>query len=298
MSEHVSGFVSIIGRPNVGKSTLLNRIIGEKVAIVSNKPQTTRNRIQAVKNYENAQVIFIDTPGIHKPLYRMNQVMLRYALNAVEGIDVLLVMMDVTQPAGKGDLFVLENLPSGKEKKFLLVNKVDIAKKPVIAEALAYYNSQYDFDEVIPISAETGENVDKLEALILDSMQEGPKYFPEDQVTDYSDGFLVSEIIREKILKETSDELPYSTAVMIEHWDESKDVERIHAAIIVDKDSHKGMIIGKGGQRLKTIGTLAREELERIYGTRFYLELWVKVRKKWRDDDRLLREMGLDDKFL
>jgi len=290
-----SGFVSIIGRPNVGKSTLINRIIGEKVAIVSDKPQTTRNRIQAIRNYENAQVIFLDTPGIHKPLYRMNQYMLKSAMSSLAGMDVILVMMDATAPPGKGDQYILDNLPKGEEKIFLLLNKVDLMKKDKILSRIIEYNEKYNFAEVFPISALTGDKVRELEDTIIDYLPEGPKYFEDDRVTEYSEHFLASEIIREKILWITHDELPYTTAVQIELWEEAKNHERIHAVIYVEKESQKGIVIGKKGERLKQIGTEARLELEKIFGVKIYLNLWIKVKYKWRDNEVFLREFGYKD---
>ncbi|MBN2135091.1 MAG: GTPase Era [Acidobacteria bacterium] len=295
MSKFKSGYVSIIGRPNMGKSTLLNNIIGEKVAIVSDKPQTTRNRIQAVKNYPDAQVIFLDTPGIHKPQHRMNQYMLKTALGTLSGIDIILVMMDVTQEPGKGDQFVIDVLPKGHEKKFCLINKVDLVKKHKVLAAIAHYNEMFEFDEIIPISALKGDNVQKVEQLILENLPEGAKYFEGSETTEYSDNFLVSEIIRERILHHTKEELPYSVAVMIESWEEGKKTDHINAVIYVSKPNHKKMVIGKGGEKLKKVGTEARAEIERIYGVNVYLELWVKVKEKWRDDERLLKEMGFSE---
>jgi GTP-binding protein Era len=290
-----SGFVTIIGRPNVGKSTLLNKIIGRKVAIVSDKPQTTRNRIQAIKNYPDAQVIFIDTPGIHKPQYKMNQYMLKTAMSSLDVMDIILVMMDATEPPGKGDEFVIKSLPKGKEKLYLILNKTDLLKKQDILLAITKYSEIGDFSDVFPLSALDGYNVDELEKTILNSLDEGPQYFESDRITDRSDSFLAAEIIREKVLQETREEIPYATAVSIEMWDEAVDHQRIHAIIYVEKDSQKGIIIGSGGQRLKKIGTEARLEMEKIFATKFYLNLWVKVRRNWRDDDRLLREMGISD---
>lgn len=290
-----SGFVTIIGRPNVGKSTLLNRLIGKKIAIVSDKPQTTRNRIQAIKNYPEGQVIFIDTPGIHKPIYKMNQYMLKTAMSALVGMDIILVMMDATEPPGKGDLFVIEALPKGNEKKYLVLNKCDLLKKQDVLLAITKYSEIGTFSDIFPLSALDGYNVGELESAILSSLQEGPQYFETDMVTDQSDSFLAAEIIREKVLSETREELPYATAVSIEMWEENDDHHRVHAVIYVEKDSQKGIIIGSGGQKLKKIGTEARIELEKIFGAKFYLNLWVKVKPRWRDDDRLLREMRISE---
>jgi GTP-binding protein Era len=288
-----SGFISIIGRPNVGKSTLLNKIIGSKIAIVSDKPQTTRNRIQAIKNYPDAQAIFIDTPGIHKPLYKMNQYMLKTAMSAISGMDIILVMMDATEEPGKGDQFVIEALPKKDEKKYLVLNKTDLLKKQDIMLAISRYGEIGKFEEIFPISALDGYNVDELERTILKNLPEGPKYFDSDRITDLSDSFLAAEIIREKVLHATREELPYATAVAIEMWEEAANHQRIHALIYVEKDSQKGIIIGAKGERLKKIGTEARLELEKIFASKIYLNLWVKVRPGWRDNDRLLREMRI-----
>lgn len=288
-----SGFISIVGRPNVGKSTLLNKIIGSKIAIVSDKPQTTRNRIQAIKNYPDAQAIFIDTPGIHKPLYKMNQYMLKTAMSALAGMDIILAMMDATEEPGKGDQFVIEALPNGNEKKYLVLNKTDLLKKHDIMLAISRYGEIGKFAEIFPVSALDGYNVDELERTILENLPEGPKYFESDRTTNISDSFLAAEIIREKVLMATREELPYATAVAIEMWEEAANHQRIHAIIYVEKNSQKGIIIGAQGERLKKIGTEARLELEKIFASKIYLNLWVKVRPGWRDDDRLLREMGI-----
>jgi GTP-binding protein Era len=288
-----SGFISIVGRPNVGKSTLLNKIIGSKIAIVSDKPQTTRNRIQAIKNYPDAQAIFIDTPGIHKPLYKMNQYMLKTAMSALAGMDIILAMMDATEEPGRGDQFVIEALPNGNEKKYLVLNKTDLLKKQDIMLAISRYGEIGKFAEIFPVSALDGYNVDELERTILKNLPEGPKYFDSDRTTNLSDSFLAAEIIREKVLLATREELPYATAVAIEMWEEAANHQRIHAIIYVEKNSQKGIIIGAQGERLKKIGTEARLELEKIFASKIYLNLWVKVRPGWRDDDRLLREMGI-----
>jgi len=288
-----SGFISIVGRPNVGKSTLLNKIIGSKIAIVSDKPQTTRNRIQAIKNYPDAQAVFIDTPGIHKPLYKMNQYMLKTAMSALAGMDIILAMMDATEEPGRGDQFVIEALPNGNEKKYLVLNKTDLLKKHDIMLAISRYGEIGKFAEIFPVSALDGYNVDELERTILKNLPEGPKYFDSDRTTNLSDSFLAAEIIREKVLFATREELPYATAVAIEMWEEAANHQRIHAIIYVEKNSQKGIIIGAQGERLKKIGTEARLELEKIFASKIYLNLWVKVRPGWRDDDRLLREMGI-----
>lgn len=288
-----SGFISIVGRPNVGKSTLLNRIIGSKIAIVSDKPQTTRNRIQAVKDYPDAQAVFIDTPGIHKPLYKMNQYMLKTAVSALAGMDIILVMMDATQEPGKGDQFVIETLPGGDEKNFLVLNKTDLLEKKDIMLAIARYSEIAKFDEVFPISALSGYNIEELEASILKHLPEGPKYYDSGRMGEFTDSFLAAEIIREKVLLATRDELPYATAVAIELWEEASNHQRIHATIYVEKESQKGIIIGANGSRLKKIGTDARLDLEKIFACKFYLNLWVKVKPGWRDNDRLLREIGI-----
>jgi len=290
-----SGFVSIIGRTNVGKSTLLNRLVGEKIAIISDKPQTTRNQIMGIKTLPYAQIVFLDTPGIHKPRHELNRRMVKIALRALQNIDLILLMIAADKAFGTGDQFVLNLLKDVKTTVFLLINKIDLIKKKKILPLIDQYRQQHDFAEIIPLSALLGDNMELLEEKIIQYLPVGPKYFPEDHITDQPERTLVAEIIREKIINLTLQELPYSTAVIIESFKE--DVEKkllnIRATIYVDKPSQKGIIIGKSGSMLKEVGTLARLEMEKILSTKVYLELWVKVKRKWRENNRILRLIGL-----
>lgn len=287
-----SGFVAIIGRPNVGKSTLLNCLLEQKIAIISDKPQTTRNRILGIVNRPGAQMVFIDTPGIHKPLHKMNEYMVNTALGTYNEVDVILLLVEATQPPGSGDQFIIETLSKVKTPVFLLINKIDAVKKDTLLPLIRDYSGVYDFAEVIPVSALKGD-LDGLVDAIQAGLPAGPKYFPDDQVTDQPERFIVAEIIREKVFTLTKEEIPYATAVIIESMKEEPDITRIHAVIYVERDSQKGIVIGKGGAMLKKIGTLARQDSEKLLGTKIFLQLWVKVKKGWREDDRMLRNVGI-----
>ncbi len=287
-----SGYVSLTGRPNVGKSTLLNTILGEKVAIVSPKPQTTRNRIVGVKTMPDAQIIFIDTPGIHKPKHRLGELMVKQAKESVKEVDVILFMVEPEEP-GSGDKFIIDILKDMGKPVFLLINKVDTVKKPLVLPVIEAYSKLYPFKEIMPISALAGDGIDILIKTIVDYLPEGPKYYPDDILTDQLERFMVSEIIREKIIHQTEDEIPYSVAIEINQWSEREDgVVFIQANIYVEREGQKGIIIGKGGARLKTIGTNARLEIEKLLGTKVFLELWVKIKKDWRSSERILKELG------
>ncbi|HEY6010898.1 MAG TPA: GTPase Era [Nitrospirota bacterium] len=287
-----SGFISIIGRPNTGKSTLLNALLGEKIAIISDKPQTTRNRILGIVNLPNAQLVFMDTPGIHKPMHKMNEFMVKTALSTYNEVDVILMLVEATAPAGLGDKFIIETLAKVKTPVFLLINKVDLIEKEKLLPLMQEYSSLYPFAEIIPVSALKNDLGD-LVNVVLKRLPVGPKYFPDDQLTDQPERFVVSEIIREKIFELTKEEIPYSTAVVIEDMKEEPDITRIHAAILVERDSQKGIVIGKGGGMLKQIGTLARQDAEKLLGTKIFLKLQVKVRKGWREDERMLKNIGI-----
>jgi len=287
-----SGFISIIGRPNVGKSTLLNALLGEKIAIISDKPQTTRNKILGIVNTPAAQMVFMDTPGIHKPMHRMNEIMVKTALTTYNEVDVILMLVEATEAPGGGDRFIIETLSKVKTPVFLLINKVDLIKKEALLPLIHEYSGLYAFAEIIPISALKNDLAGLIEA-ILKRLPEGPKYFPDDQLTDQPERFVVSEIVREKIFELTKEEIPYSTAVMIEEMKEGPDITRIHAVILVERDSQKGILIGKGGGMLKQIGTLARQDAEKLLGTKIFLKLYVKVKKGWREDERMLRSIGI-----
>ncbi len=291
MSTFKSGFISIIGQPNVGKSTLLNAILGEKIAIISNKPQTTRNRILGVKNLPEAQLIFLDTPGIHKPKHKLGMAMVRTALDACKEVDLILLMVEPEEPGHEGRR-IIENIKSLNRPVFLLINKVDTITKQKILPLIEHYRRIFDFSEIIPISALKLDNLDRLLEMVIKYMPEGPKYYPDELVTDQLERFMVAEIIREKIMEQTMEEIPYSIAVVIEEFNEGEKLVSIRALIYVERDSQKGILIGKGGRMLKEIGTLARKDIEGLLGTKVFLELWVRVKKDWRQDERVLREFG------
>jgi len=292
-SEHFrSGYVSLIGRPNVGKSTLLNNILGEKIAIVSSKPQTTRNRITGIKTLSNAQIIFIDTPGIHKPRQKLGDAMNRVAYEALEEVDIVLFMAEPEAP-GSGDLFVLERIKSIDKPVFLLINKIDTVKKPEVLPVIEAYSNIYPFREIIPLSALKSNGIDVLIRTIIKYLPEGLKLYPDDVVTDQMERFMAAELIREKIIESTKEEVPYSVAVEVDEWSEREDgVVFIRANIYIERQGQKGIIIGKQGLKLKSIGSMARHDIESLLGTRVFLELWVKIRKDWRSDERILRELG------
>lgn len=296
MAEEIfrSGFVSIIGRSNIGKSTLLNKIIGEKIAIVSDKPQTTRNKILGVKNLPGMQVVFIDTPGIHKPRHKLSEYMVNAALSTLDEVDIVLFMVEAGESPGTGDRYIIDLLNRITKPVFLLINKIDTVQKDILLPQIEEYRHLYKFEEIFPISALYGDNVDSLLSSIVKNLPEGPQYFPEDVVTDQPMRFIAAEIIREKIYQLTYHEIPYSIAVGIEDFQEveDRDLVLIRAIIYVERDSQKGIIIGKGGAMLKKVGKLAREELEAIMGIKVFLELWVKVKEKWQSDDMVLKILG------
>jgi GTP-binding protein Era len=291
-----AGFVSFVGRPNAGKSTLLNRVVGTKLAIVSDKPQTTRNRILGVKNYPDAQVMFVDTPGIHRPLHRMNVRMVDAALQTIAEVDVLALIVDVAEPPGKGDSYVLDLVERAKQPVFLVLNKIDVIRKSKLLPIIDRYARLERFAEIVPVSAATGENVDRLEAALIARLPEGPALYPEDYLTDQPERFFASEIVREKLLQFTHAEIPFSSAVMIDRFEEPeppRNLLRLHCTILVDRESQKPIVVGKGGAMIKKIGTAAREELERFFGTSVFLDLHVRVRSEWREDDRVLSDIGV-----
>ena len=288
-----SGFITIIGRPNVGKSTFLNHVIGQKIAIMSDKAQTTRNTIQGVLTTDDAQLIFIDTPGIHKPKHRLGDFMVKVATNTLNEVDLILFMVNATEEFGRGEQYILEKLKDVHTKVFLVINKIDLIHPDQLIEVIAQYKDKYDFAEIIPISALQGNNVERLIDVIKNYMPEGPQYYPNDQVTDHPERFIIAELIREKVLHLTREEVPHSVAVIIEKI-EKEDNGTIHimAAIIVERNSQKGIVIGKQGAMLKEIGKRARMDIENLLGSKVFLELWVKVQKDWRDKATLLREFG------
>lgn len=292
MAPFRSGYVSLTGRPNVGKSTLLNTILGEKVAIVTPKPQTTRNRIIGVKTLPDAQIVLVDTPGIHKPQHKLGEMIVKEAQNAVREVDIILFMVE-PEPPGPGDRFIIELFRDINKPVFLLINKVDSVKKPDVLPVIDAYRQLFPFNEIIPISALTGDGVDIILNDIVKYLPEGPKYYPDDLVTDQLERFVVAEIIREKIMQQTEEEVPHSVATEVVQWTEREDgVIFITANIYVERKGQKGIIIGKEGAKLKAIGTSARIEIEKLLGTKVFLELWVKVKKDWRSNHRMLSELG------
>ena len=293
MTTHKSGFVAIVGRPNVGQSTLLNRVVGQKIAIMSDKAQTTRNKIQGVYTTDDAQLIFIDTPGIHKPKHRLGDFMVETAYSALREVDVTLFMISADQKRGKGDDFIIERLRQSQTPVFLVINKIDKVHPDALLAIIEDYSSQMDFAEIVPISATEGNNFETLMKLLIDEMPEGPQYFPEDQITDHPEYFIVSELVREKVLLLTRDEVPHSVAVVVDSMKrDHNDKVHIQATIIVERDSQKGIIIGKGGKMLKQIGTKARLDIEHLLDDKVFLELWVKVQKDWRDKQTFLTDYG------
>lgn len=293
MTTHKSGFAAIVGLPNVGKSTLLNRVVGQKIAIMSDKAQTTRNKIQGVYTTPDAQIVFIDTPGIHKPKHRLGDFMVETAYSALREVDVTLFMISADQKRGKGDDFIIERLRKNETPVFLVINKIDKVHPDELLAIIEDYAAQMTFAEIVPISATEGNNFETLMRLVIDQMPEGPQYFPEDQITDHPEYFIVSELVREKVLLLTRDEVPHSVAVVVDSMKrDENDKIHIQATIVVERDSQKGIIIGKGGKMLKQIGTKARLDIEHLLDDKVYLELWVKVQKDWRDKQTFLTDYG------
>ena len=292
-----SGFVSIIGRPNAGKSTLLNALVGEKLAIVTHKPQTTRNRIQgfvnvaAQKGRPAGQIIFVDTPGIHKPDTPLNKKMMREVHDALESRDLVLLIVDVTQRFGRGDRFSLDLLKKTGGPAFLLLNKIDVIEKGKLLPIIAEWSRQHDFKEIIPISAAKRDGLELLVDKVIENLPEGPRYFPKDQLTDQPERFLAAEIVREKVLFDTAEEVPYATTVIVERFEEEPKLTRIAATIYVERDGQKKIIVGRRGEMIKRIGTEARLEIEKLLGMRVFLELFVKVVPGWRESRRFLEDL-------
>lgn len=287
-----SAFISIIGRPNVGKSTLLNAILGEKVAITTDKPQTTRNTIRGIYTDDDAQLVFIDTPGIHRPRTKLGSFMTDAALRTLEEVDMICFIVDQSSTAGPGDKYIMELLAQVKTPIFLLINKIDLIEPDQYRSVYEEYEKTGLFQEIIGISALEDKNVDILVEKLKGLAQEGPMYFPEDMVTDHPERFLVGEIIREKLLKYLEEEIPHGIAVEIEAYEEKENITDISAVIYCEKKSHKGMIIGKEGRKLKGVGKSAREDIEALLGTKVFLQLWVKVKENWRDSDTALSGFG------
>lgn len=292
--QRKSGTVALLGRPNAGKSTLLNKIIGEKIAIVSDKPQTTRTRITGVLTRPEGQIVLLDTPGVHKPGYKLNRRMMGFVTDALSSVDLILLMIDSTKPMGQGDRFVLEMLKSISTPVFLLLNKVDVVRnKAKLLPLISSYNDLHSFAEVIPISALTGDAVELLIRKIFEHLPVGPMLYPEDEMTDQPERVLAAELVREKLLQVTAEELPYVTAVFTERWEEAPEITRIHCLIYVERPSHRAIVVGKAGSRLKEIGTLARADIEKLLGKPVFLNLFVKIREHWRNDEQTLKELGI-----
>ncbi|MCR2820430.1 GTPase Era [Lederbergia panacisoli] len=296
-NQYKSGFISIIGRPNVGKSTFLNHVIGQKIAIMSDKPQTTRNKVQGVLSTNDSQMIFIDTPGIHKPKHKLGDFMMKIAINTLKEVDLILCMINADEGFGRGDEFIIEKLKGVRTPVFLVINKIDLVQPDKLLTIMDQYREMYDFKEIVPISALEGNNINTLLTQIKHYLPEGPQYYPEDQVTDHPERFIVSELIREKALHLTREEVPHSTAVLIDKMEHKQNQNIIHimATIIVERDSQKGIVIGKQGKMLKEIGQRARIDIENLLGSKVFLELWVKVQKDWRNKAFHLRDYGFKE---
>lgn len=288
-----SGFVAVVGRPNVGKSTLINHIIKHKVTIVSDKAQTTRNRILCIHTDEECQIVFLDTPGIHKPKHKLGEFMDETAYGALKDIDAILFLISGNEKKGPGDMFVLDKIKDANVPVFLLINKVDLMTKQEVAEKILEYSSLYEFAQIIPISAKTGENVQAVLEELKKLIPEGPKYFPDDMITDQPERLLVAEIVREKLLLALRDEVPHAIAVYTEEMKQrSKDKVYIRTTVFVERDSQKRIVIGKNGAILKEVGQKARQEIENLLGSSVFLDIWVKVKRDWRDKSSFLTELG------
>ena len=289
-----AGFVALVGRPNAGKSTLLNRLVQQKLAIVSDKPQTTRNRIVGVRQYDEGQVVYVDTPGVHKPLHRLNVRMVDAALGTLAEVDLVAVVVDATESSGGGDRFLLDVVKRSRTPRILVLNKVDAVDKPALLPRLVEYEKE-GFEDLVPVSALTGENIDRLEQVLLKHLPDGDAIYPEDYLTDQPERFFVAELVREQVLQQTRDELPFSTAVVVDKFEEpdAKGLMRLYCTILVERESQKPILVGKGGARIKAIGTGARKELEAFFDAKVFLDLHVKVKEGWREDERTLDSLGL-----
>lgn len=298
MNNFKSGFVTIIGRPNVGKSTLMNQIIGQKIAIMSDKPQTTRNKIQTIITTEEGQIIFIDTPGIHKPKHKLGEYMNKTAIDTFRGVDVILWLVEPNMEIGRGDEYIIEQLSKVKTPVILVINKIDKISKDNVLEVISTYKDAYKFAEIIPISALKGDNTDDIPNILFKYLEEGPQFFDSDMITDQPERQIVAELIREKALHLLQQEIPHGIAVVIDRMKDrdNKDIVDIDATIICERDSHKGIIIGKQGAMLKKIGTRARMDIENLLGSKVNLKVWVKIKKNWRDSDFLLKNYGFNKK--
>ncbi|MCL6478608.1 MAG: GTPase Era [Peptococcaceae bacterium] len=287
-----SGFAALVGRPNVGKSTLMNRLVGHKVAIISDKPQTTRHKIHSVLTRDDAQVVFLDTPGIHKPRHKLGRHLVEIALGALKEVDIVLFLAEARAP-GAGDRYVMEQFRNISTPVILVLNKIDLVPKQDILGLIDIFRRLYRFSEIVPVSALTGENLDRLAGVVIGYLPPGPRYYPEGMITDRPEKFIMSEIIREKVLHLTSQEVPHSVTVDVEEVQERpNDMVAVRAVIYTERDSQKGILIGKNGHMLKEIGKRSREEMEALFGSRIFLDLWVKVKSDWRNNERSLRRFG------
>jgi len=294
----LSGYIAIIGRPNVGKSTLLNRILGQKIAITSSKPQTTRNRILGIYNFPKGQALFVDTPGIHKAKGKLNRFMVDQAVGACADVDLILFLVEATCSLGLHDEYILKLLDKSAVPVFLIINKIDLVKPQNLLKLIQQYSERFDFAQIVPISAHKGDGVPQMLEAIEPYLPQGPQYYPDDAVTDQPERFIVAELVREKIMRTTGEEIPYGVGVKVESFSEQaeKNLVVIQATIHVERDGHKKIIVGKGGQKIKSIGQSARREIERLLGTRVFLELFVRVDKDWSQSERMLRELGYSKK--
>jgi GTP-binding protein Era len=292
-----AGFVALVGRPNAGKSTLLNRLVGQKLAIVSDKPQTTRNRIVGVRQHPQGQVVFVDTPGVHKPLHRLNVRMVDAALDTLSEVDLVALVVDAAEPPGGGDRFLLDVVKRSRTPRILVLNKIDAVDKRTLLPRLEEYAKQ-GFEELVPVSALTGANVERLEKVLLERLPDGEAIYPEDYLTDQPERFFVAELVREQVLQQTRDELPFSTAVIVDKFEEpdAKGLMKFYCTILVERETQKPILVGRAGARIKAIGTAARKELEAFFDAKVFLDLHVKVKEGWREDERMLDSLGLPAK--
>jgi GTP-binding protein Era len=294
-----AGLVALVGRPNAGKSTLLNRLVGEKLAIVSDTPQTTRTRILGARNYPEGQAVFVDTPGVHRPLHRLNVRMVDAALETLNQVDVVTVVVDASEPTGGGDRFLMDAVRRVGVPRVLALNKIDLVDKTALLPMIDRYAREVGFADIVPVSARTGENVDRLERVMLSHLPDGEPAYPEDFLTDQPERFFVAEIVREQVLRQTHAELPFTTAVVVDKFEEAgsstagRGLLRLYCTILVERPSQKPILVGRRGVMIKAIGTAARHELERFFGTRVFLDLHVKVREDWREDERALDDVGI-----
>ena len=290
-----SGFASIIGRPNVGKSTLINSLIGHKIAIISDKPQTTRNQIRGIFTTEHGQVVFIDTPGMHKPRHRLGEFMVEVARRTLKEVDLILYVVDAAVEFGGGEQYILDQLTKVTTPVFLIINKIDLVTRPELLKVIEIYKSKGQFAEIVPVSAVKRDNLDRLSQVIFDYLPEGPYYYPTDMISDQPEYMIMAELIREKVLLLTREEIPHSVAVEVEEVKvRSNDLVYLRAVIYVERDTQKGILIGKQGKMLKEVGKLAREDIQNLLGNQVYLDLWVKVKKDWRNNPVALSSLGYD----